>query len=197
MLENTIPFPGEHAPAANPEEQSDVSFPFLPGGAPPASTTPNPNRSQQPQPHLCSIRPRSPASGSSSHLGSLSGFRRAGLEGSQGLPELKLSALLSLNPLQNPSKNPSRSSLTAPPQKLSLGTIPLQTQRLGCSRSLFFSQEKSLPLLFQLIPATFQAPAAPKAFPNSASNRDKRSTSTRPCLCESRWLRSLGIRGIC
>lgn len=137
---NTIPFPGEHAPAANPEEQSDVSFPFLPGGAPPASTTPNPNRSQQPQPHLCSIRPRSPASGSSSHLGSLSGFRRAGLEGSQGLPELKLSALLSLNPLQNPSKNPSRSSLTAPPQKFSLGTIPLQTQWLGCSRSLFFSK---------------------------------------------------------
>lgn len=175
-----------------------MSFSFLPGGAPPASTTPNPNKSQQPQPHLCSIRPRSPGSGSSSHLGSLSGFRSAGLEGSQGLLELKLSALLSRNPLQNPSKNLSHSSLTLPPQKFSLGKIPLQTQRLGCSRSLFFFfQEKSLPLLFQLISATFQAPAAPKVLPYFASNWAKCSTSTWPCLCESRWLQSLGICGIC
>lgn len=62
---------------------------------------------------------------------------------------------------------------------------------------LFFFQEKSLPLLFQLISATFQAPAAPKALPYFASNWDKCSTSTRPCLCESRWLQSLGICGIC
>lgn len=138
-----------------------MSFPFLPGGAPPASTTPNPNRSQQP--HLCSIRPRSPGSGSSSHLGSLSGFRRAGLEGSQGLPELKLSALLSLNPLQNPSKNPSRSSLTAPPQKFSLGTIPLQTQRLGCSRSLFFFPREIAPSAIPADSCHLSGPCCPKS----------------------------------
>lgn len=123
---------------------------------PPAPAPPLPHPSQLPQ-KLLLLTPWLPV-------------RIPGLEKSQGLLELKLSALLSPNPLQNPSKNPLHSSLTVPPpKKFHWGKIPLQSQQLSCSCSFFFPRE----IIPSAIPADFchiSGPCSPKKhFPTGLS----------------------------
>lgn len=178
LLWNLIPFPGEPSRGT-----VGCVLPFPPWGAPPASTTPNPRDPSSPS-------SASPVPAPHHTLAPCQDSRAWGWKGARGCWSS------SCQPCSPKSSAESFKEALALIPASSFPRSPCRARGSAVPAASFF-QEKSLPLLFQLISATFQAPAPPKAFPYIASNWDKSCTSTQPCLCESSWLQSLGICGIC
>lgn len=150
LLWNIIPFPGEHIPTA-----VGCVLPLPPWGAPPASTTSNPTSPSPTSAISFPAPPHTLAPCQDSRAG-----KEPGAAGAQSVsPKSSAESFKEPLALIPDSSSPKKKKNFTGEDSSAEPVAQLFLQPLF----FFFFQEKSFPLLFQLISATFQASAPPKS----------------------------------